>query len=328
MPSLVQSLFDLSSSPVQEVLGIAKALLLLPRSFWLKRVAFTGENGPGVYLGEGHTFGYWQQLCGASGGKMARIPVWRARRIIREATKSRVMLLVEVNRLLRWMLPAGGYDSSPWIRQIVDLESSEFRNRRSAIESTWGRKIRQHGYECRCSRHTADMIRFYDEFYLPYMSFRYGESASTRNVVDLCRFMPGVLIQVWQKDDWIAGLAAFQGNEGGIQSVGLALHPSRVDHLQDGVLSATYYFLFRWARENGVRFVSLGGSRPNLDDGVYKHKSRWGAQCTFDPWHHTFLRFFVDIGERLPQRMRRQLVSADREFRTLEQAIKHKWSST
>jgi len=321
MRTLAQTLFDLSSPAVQKWLGAAKALILLPHSLWLVHCEFDMESGPGTYVGEGLSFDYFRELYGARVRRSARIPLWRARCIISEAVAKRELVLVEVNRLLRYTLPPGGFDSSPWIRQVVDVAGDCYLKRRTAIESTWGRKVRQHSYECRCSQRIEDIEFFFREFYVPYTRLRYGPSASIRNLVLLHRGLhSSFLLQVWDGDVWIAGAAVLRRHDSGVHVAGLALHPSHTDRLHDGALSAAYYFLFRWARENGVRFVSLGGSRPNLADGVFLHKMRWGASPVHDPWHHTVVRFYVESCERLPPPVLRQLIEVEGGFQTIGQA--------
>jgi hypothetical protein len=67
------------------------------------------------------------------------------------------------------------------------------------------------------------------------------------------------------------------------------LAPDYAFHLKRGAMSATYYFLFQWAQENGLERVDLLRSRAHVFDGVYEHKRRWGAGAYDDGWPQTSL---------------------------------------
>jgi hypothetical protein len=99
------------------------------------------------------------------------------------------------------------------------------------------------------------------------------------------------------------------------------LHPSHADRMQDGALSAAYYFLFRWAKENRIRLVDFCGTRPHLMDGVFRHKTLWGAEPKHDPWHHTEVVFYVDPEIRLPQVIHQQLVRQGEIYTTLGECL-------
>ena len=80
-------------------------------------------------------------------------------------------------------------------------------------------------------------------------------------------------------------------------------------------------FLFRSARENGVRFVDLGGSAPHGMDGVFHHKALWAAEPKRDPWHHTQLVFYLDATAALPSVVTQQLVWKEGRFVTIAEAL-------
>ena len=48
-------------------------------------------------------------------------------------------------------------------------------------------------------------------------------------------------------------------------------------------MSATKKFLLDYAIEHGYRYLDLGRSRPQLMDGVLRHKKRWGARLLDSP---------------------------------------------
>ena len=54
--------------------------------------------------------------------------------------------------------------------------------------------------------------------------------------------------------------------------------------------------------------VDLLRSRPHAEDGVYQHKSRWGAVTEVDDWPHTLLCFFIPPQVEVPACLARLLV--------------------
>jgi hypothetical protein len=51
-------------------------------------------------------------------------------------------------------------------------------------------------------------------------------------------------------------------------------------------VSATKKFLIDYAIEHGYKRLDLGRSRPQLLDGVLRHKKRWGARLVDSPHEH------------------------------------------
>jgi len=322
MRTIAQLLFERSHPKAQRWIGLGKALLLLPRSLWLTSFEFETAAGPGRYLGEGLSFEYFRALYGGRIVRETRLPLWRLPEAVRAARARSGITLIEVNRLLVRHLTADGWDASPWVRQQVDLAGARYQSRRRAIEATWGRKVRQHRFECRFSSRPSDVEVFHRELYAPWLRHRYGAGATVRSLASLrLGARAGFLLQVWDGDDWIAGAVVVRQASDGVLLLAPALHPGREVRLKDGALSAVYYFLFRWARDNHVRFVDLGGSRPNQHDGVYQHKARWGAEPMHDSWHHTAVRFCVDLAAPLPETVLQQLVDRDGRLEPIARGI-------
>lgn len=305
--------------------SLLKKLVLLPASLRLLHTEFQipGEDGvQGAYLGEGLSFPYYRKLYGASVTCSMRVPIWRCRRLLLEALGRCAVVLVEVNPLLGFLLPGGGWIAAPWVRQETDLTGERYLRRQRGIERGWGQKVRQHGFQCRISRRKDDLEAFYREHYLPYASQRHGEEASVRGLAELRGALrSGFLLQVWQDGDWVSGLVVSRPCPDRVRLLAAGLKSPSPDRLRLGALSATYYFLFRWAKENGLRAVDFCGSRPHLMDGVYRHKSLWAADPKHDPWHHTEIVLFLARGATLPETVTQQLVSVSGRFVTIGECL-------
>jgi hypothetical protein len=268
-----------------------KKLLLLPGSLWLRQSELsirTPEGvlaARGVYIGEGLSLPYYRKLYRSPVTQSRRVPIWRVRRSLIEARAASDVVLVELNPLLTFLLPGDGWVADAWVQQETDLTSERYRRRARGIERGWGQKVRRQGFQCRFSRDEGALERFYGESYLPYVRQRYGDGASVRRLSELrAALRSGFLLQVWRDKEWVSGLVA---SRDGQRVRLLASGAGSPQLVHEGALSATYYFLFRWAREAGMKTVDFCGSRPHLLDGVFRHKSLWAAEPRHDPWHHT-----------------------------------------
>ena len=306
--------------PVSETqrawLSPIKKLLLLYRSLRLVRAeleitAGTGSPGiPCLYLGEGLSLDYYRELYQSS--NCPALASISAAGLLQEIARARhrfPVILVETNRLLARFLPQGALLTYPWVRQRTDLAGDTYRHRRRGIEGGCGRSVRRYGFQCRLSRDPADLEVFHFMYHLPHIVARHGDRAAARTLPQLkSALRSGFLLQVWQGDRWVSGLLAQRVGPECIYPLATGLHPDYFAEWQNGALAAACYFLFRWARDNGLRIVDLGGSRPHLMDGVFRHKALWAASPQPEPWHHTSIAFYLDPAAPLPAVVTRQLI--------------------
>jgi hypothetical protein len=312
-----------------------KRILLLYRSIRLRYCEFeipeTTDSPPlrSVYIGEGISLPYYLKLYQASVSQSREIPVWRARAALSGARAAYPIVLVEINRLLDFLLPSGGLRADSWVQHETDLDSARYRQRRRGIERGWGGKVRKHGYRFALSRNEHDLVVFYQDYYLPHMTHRHGETASTRNIDVLRKALrKGFLLQVWHNEQWVSGIVTDQTEIHRVSILAAGLHASQRQRMQDGALSAAYYFLFQWAVENGLRTIDWCGSRPNQMDGVFQHKTLWAAVPKHDPWHHTEVVFFLATAICLPASIRQQLITRGTNFVSIGEYLSSAGSRT
>jgi len=232
--------------------------------------------------------------------------------------------MVEINQLLEWLLPAGGAFTDPWIRQETDLASDSYRRRMRGIEHNFGNRVRKFNFECRISRDARDVEQFYAEYCVPHLAARYGKRAvPSRGVRQLQKVVrsSGFLLQVWWGERWVSGMVVERPTAERAVPLAIGLHPSCLETWQNGALAASYYYLFRWARDNGVHVIGLGGSRPHAKDGLFYHKTLWAAAPERDRWHHTQIMFYVDPAANLPPVVTEQLVWERDRFVSLAEAV-------
>ncbi len=322
----------LFSEPLEGLSGraacLAKRLWLLPRSFRPRRAAWqsNGQAGPGrdfVYLGEGESLNHLLRLYPPRAGEMQTAPLawpfwpgqaagWQRRGAI---------VFVEMNRLLAFMMPRGGFKTFPWLRQVVRLKSAEYVSRKASIEATFGRKVRRSGYGCLITTDDRAVTRFHEEYYAPYIKQRFEENARLRSLRQLrLAVRSGFVVQVLEGPKWVAG-AVCRLWAGRLIVLALGLKPDYAFHLRRGALSAVYYFVMRWAEERSLTTVDLLRARPHAGDGVFEHKRRWGAECQMDPWPHTVLGVLLPPSAEPPARLREHLVWTGQRFVALGELI-------
>ena len=295
------------------LLGPVKRWALLPRSVRLTAVHFrnSGEGDEpgfeGLYVGEGLSLAYYLHLFSGVRQDVRQVAPWRLRETVGAARSRFPVVVVEINALLGFLCPAGGWRSFPWVRHELDLEGKRYQCRERGIEGNFGRVARRGGYQYRMTHRPEDVRRFYHEYYLPHVRARFGSEAAVRGLGQVLRAVRrGFLLQVFDGEDWVSGMVGYRESPERIQLVSDGLRPDRRGSWQDGALSTAFYFTLQWARSQGVRYIDFGGTRPHLDDGVFHHKMLWGAEPLLEPWHHTETRFYVS--GRLPRAAARQLV--------------------
>ncbi len=284
--------------------SFAKRVMLLYRSLRLKQVEIEDSlSGTRLtYIGEGESLDYVRKtlFTDAKEMKVTVIPVWLLRQKIKHLISSDAYIFVEINRILRPLIPPGGFVTFPWIRQQVSLNAGNHTGKRRNIEATYGRKIRKFDYRCQITRDEETVRRFYEDLYLPHVTTRYESACHTRTLSELQTVIrSGFLLQVFARDIWVSGVVC-RLKKDEICTFAFGHLPDSQYDLRRGALSAAYYFVFKWAEEHSVQKVDLLRSRANTSDGVYEHKRRWGAKPLIDSWPHTALWLFVPNKEIYP----------------------------
>lgn len=297
--------------------SLAKRIILLHRSFWLRQVEIEDPlSGKRLtYIGEGESLDYVRRtlFTNARETKIAALPIWFLPQKIKHLISSDAQVFVEINRTLKPLIPPGGLLTFPWIRQKVSLNSVDHMERKRKIEASWGRKVRKFDYRCQMTSDKKMVQKFYEDLYLPYVTTKFENACHARALSELqTAARSGFLLQVFAQDLWVSGVVC-RLEKDGICALAFGHLPGNRYDLRRGALSAAYYFIFKWAEEHSVQKVDLLRSRPNTSDGVYEHKRRWGAKPVIDSWPHTALWLFIPRGEICP-RLKTQLIWKRDEF--------------
>ncbi len=248
-----------------------------------------------AYLGEGTNLLWLASLHRARMGER-RILDWRELPDV--IAQRRGLVYVEVNRLLRPLLPQGAFFTLPWLNFEADPSMPD---KRKMLEATYGRKVRQQGFTYRWVTGDEVARSFYRDLCLPYAQWRFGVQVRARGENEvLAAVRHGMVLHVLDQDRVVAaGACRIRGDTMTLLAVGLAR--DYVELLRRGALGAVYYELFRWARDHGMRRVNLLRARPHRCDGVARHKRRFGACPEFDSWPCTLLAIYPPLTASLPE---------------------------
>jgi hypothetical protein len=148
-------------------------------------------------------------------------------------------------------------------------------------------------FSYRTSRELKDFEFFYYEMHIPHVQKRFQELAHVDTYEDMkAMFEKGFLIFIEEGEKSIAGiLCEIQDNTLYSRRTGV-LHGDE-DYIRKGASSAEYYFMLKYALENGLSKVDLLRSRPFLNDGVYTTKRKWGAMVCPNQESDAWAFFFI-----------------------------------
>jgi hypothetical protein len=183
--------------------------------------------------------------------------------------------IAEVPPLWRPSLPrCTAFRMPAWVSQELLASQGSPLVLPAAIRKEVQRHARRERYAVGYSDEERDLRRFYEGYYRPYISARFGSGAV---LVDESRFLAEgrgmTLAMLRAGGEWTAGLLfRRRGNVLSLGWFGSATMPARAGASE--VLDA---LVIEAAASQGVRRVILGHSRPSLADGVVRYKARFGA---------------------------------------------------
>lgn len=115
--------------------------------------------------------------------------------------------------------------------------------------------------------------------YRPYISLRHGHAAYLSAYEDQWQrsFRRGGLVLITQDDRPVGAALCYIANgvchsiEGGVLDADEKLLRQEINGMID-------WYTMVWAHSQGVRELSMGGTRPRRSDGIYLYKRQWGAR--------------------------------------------------
>jgi hypothetical protein len=200
------------------------------------------------------------------------------------------LVVIERINLLGWTPKSGAWVISPtWVRMVTELD----------LDRPWGevergfkkherniRRFMRAGYAYRISRDEKDFDFFYDRMYVPLVTSRHEMEAFVDTRAHLLSyFRRGFLLMILDREGQpvAADLDYLRGDM--LFGIACGVLDGRADILEEGALSAIYYYALKWAHENRIRRCDICEVRPFVDDGVYQYKRRWGYGPVEELWN-------------------------------------------
>jgi len=189
------------------------------------------------------------------------------------------LVLIGMDEFFSRFLSQRGFFVLPeWIMFKLDTTKPLPTGRRNKGFQNNLRKVRKYKYSYEITQDFAKFEHFYHYMYLPYAANKYGEFSLVGGFLDLKRiFERGVLLLINRGNECIAG-DLLQRDDKTISARYLGVKDGNFQYVEEGVLSACYYFTINWAKEKGYEWVDFGHCRPFLNDGAFYHKKTWGME--------------------------------------------------
>lgn len=140
------------------------------------------------------------------------------------------------------------------------------------------RKVNNNGFSYELTDDLDKLKLFYYKMYLPYTKRRYGKSAQIYNYIAIRHlFERGFKLMLIKKDgEYVLG-SLFSVKKDTLITKIMGIMDGKTYLLKNGLGCAAYYFTLLWAKENDIKKLNYGTSRPFLNDGVFQYKKKWGT---------------------------------------------------
>lgn len=202
---------------------------------------------------------------------------WELDDRLRDAGSRHALAIAECTALPA-CLPPNTFYIPCWIGGEFELAEAAERRHASADVKRSLLRIRKNRFDYTVSRAPADILRFYDEMYRPYVSAVYGDCAFLEPRANLeAKLDRTELLLIHQDGRPLAGeITRFEADKAYSWLLGVIDGDRR--HVRNGVHAAIYHFSLVRLAELGYSRVDVGESRPFLRDGVLRYKAKWGLR--------------------------------------------------
>jgi hypothetical protein len=207
----------------------------------------------------------------------AREWLWRLSRQAQQQDADLIIVAGLPYSVFRLMKFSKAFFVPRWIEVDLDFQAAWARLRTSTYLKKELKKIQTHHFELEVTRDAELKWLFYHRMYVPYITNRFGESATLRSYSPLLDSADCDLLLIKYRGEYIAG-SVLEYRRGAVHGHGLGILDGRLDYLRIGALSATYYFSLQYLAGQGYTKLHLGYSRPFVYDGALQHKLRWGGR--------------------------------------------------
>lgn len=152
----------------------------------------------------------------------------------------------------------------------------EFINRLSPSIIKDLQKAKKIGYSFEISNDIKKFKLFYHSMYLPYVNWKHKEKSRivSFEAISHLAAQGAELLLIKKNEDYVFG-GMFIKNEDKIVTSYAGLMEGKFNHLYNGIMALSYYYLILIAKDYSCKSIDFGTSRPFKDDGLYKYKKKW-----------------------------------------------------
>jgi|GEM_PF-1327005 len=206
--------------------------------------------------------------------------LWKLRSKVRVITPNPDLIFTETDRFYAALLKRLKFALIPkWILLDLDISKSlpkimKTIKNRSLDNNLRRMRAQQYTYEITQDQERFDL--FYNHMYVPYATKRFGNASWVLGYHNLKRLLrKGQLLLVIQDDIPLTGALLIE-RENSLFSHSLGVRDGNIVYVEQGAITASYFFTIQWAKKKGYERIDFGYCRPFLRDGVFIYKKRWG----------------------------------------------------
>ncbi len=159
-------------------------------------------------------------------------------------------------------------DTTKNLNEILSTVSSDIKK---DIE-----KAQQTGYTYQIRNDKLAFSYFYHHMYKPYMKWKHKKSnriASYATIRHLAAQGAEILFIKHNDSNIFGGMFLEEDNM--LKTHYAGLMNGKFNHLHNGVMALSYYFLIKIAKQRKCHTIDFGTAPPFMQDGLYVYKSKW-----------------------------------------------------
>jgi len=243
----------------------------------------SGENLNVLFYGKEKSVAYLSNLIYSgepSQVYLGKSFVWNVKSKAHSVQSKPDLILVDFNRIYATILERQGFMIIPkWILFNLDISKSmpalmkEIKN--DSLDNNL-RRMNKRDFSFDITRDLDKFDFFYHRMYLPHAEKRFGKRSWIFEYHRIKRLLEnGCLLLVKLNNKYLAGALLLERGKN-MFSHSLGVKDGDMKYVEQGAITATYYFTIQWAKDQGFEEIEFGYSRPFLRDGVFIYKKRWG----------------------------------------------------
>ena len=211
--------------------------------------------------------------------------LWRASRTLSRCEDEDLLSVIEMPFFMSRVFKKEQRFFIPnWIHADVDISIEMNRLLKNSSLQSDLRRIRKNNLTFEVVNDVQHLQEFYSNMYVPLITQSHGSEAIIDPYLTMEReFLNGADLLLVAKDGKHLGgmLIIYPSSTAYLWRIGIL--NGDVQFIQEGAISALYYYSILFLREKGYRRVHFGMTRAFLKDGVLQYKRKWGLTLVGKP---------------------------------------------